>query len=114
MAARKQFASKVVEGRRERQNVTREVDGGLKTCSCCLPANHHHRSTDHEPRYASMPNIMKSRKKPIPPTKRRAIKASIYAAGEILQRPSHRCAKRRQGRLGREVVGKLKKRVGVL
>lgn len=45
--------------------VTREVDGGLETLSLDLPAVI---TTDlrlNEPRYASLPNIMKARKKPI-------------------------------------------------
>ena len=45
--------------------VTREVDGGLETVSLKLPAVI---TTDlrlNEPRYASLPNIMKARKKPI-------------------------------------------------
>jgi electron transfer flavoprotein beta subunit len=58
------FASKlVIEG--ERAQVTREIDGGLETVSLALPALI---TTDlrlNEPRYASLPNIMKARKKPI-------------------------------------------------
>ncbi len=45
--------------------VTREVDGGLETIALALPAIV---TTDlrlNEPRYASLPNIMKARKKPI-------------------------------------------------
>ncbi|MFT4711766.1 MAG: electron transfer flavoprotein beta subunit [Candidatus Azotimanducaceae bacterium] len=45
--------------------VTREVDGGLETISVKLPAVV---TTDlrlNEPRYASLPNIMKAKKKPI-------------------------------------------------
>lgn len=45
--------------------VTREVDGGLETMSCQLPAVV---TTDlrlNEPRYATLPNIMKAKKKPI-------------------------------------------------
>jgi len=45
--------------------VTREVDGGLETVSLSLPAVV---TTDlrlNEPRYASLPNIMKAKKKPI-------------------------------------------------
>ncbi|MDD2877852.1 MAG: electron transfer flavoprotein subunit beta/FixA family protein [Acidiphilium sp.] len=58
------FASKVVieDGR---ATVTREIDGGLETVSLTLPAVV---TTDlrlNEPRYASLPNIMKARKKPI-------------------------------------------------
>ncbi len=58
------FASKVVvEG--DRVVVTREVDGGAQTLSLKMPAVI---TTDlrlNEPRYASLPNIMKAKKKPI-------------------------------------------------
>jgi electron transfer flavoprotein beta subunit len=58
------FASKIIiEG--EQMTVTREVDGGLETVAVKLPAVV---TTDlrlNEPRYASLPNIMKARKKPI-------------------------------------------------
>jgi electron transfer flavoprotein beta subunit len=58
------FASKLViaDGSAE---ATREVDGGLETISFKLPAVV---TTDlrlNEPRYASLPNIMKAKKKPI-------------------------------------------------
>jgi electron transfer flavoprotein beta subunit len=58
------FASKIVinDGKAE---VTREVDGGLETVAFKLPAVV---TTDlrlNEPRYASLPNIMKAKKKPI-------------------------------------------------
>ena len=49
----------------ETAKVTREVDGGLETVSLKLPAIV---TTDlrlNEPRYASLPNIMKARKKPL-------------------------------------------------
>ena len=58
------FASKVeVEG--EHVRVTREVDGGLETVRLKLPAIV---TTDlrlNEPRYASLPNIMKAKSKPL-------------------------------------------------
>ncbi len=58
------FASKIKrEG--DRLLVTREVDGGLETVNLKLPAVV---TTDlrlNEPRYASLPNIMKAKKKPI-------------------------------------------------
>ncbi len=58
------FAYKLeVEG--EKATVTREVDGGLQTLSLSLPAII---TTDlrlNEPRYASLPNIMKAKKKPL-------------------------------------------------
>ena len=58
------FASKiVVEG--EMISVTREVDGGLETVALKLPAIVTADLRLNEPRYASLPNIMKARKKPI-------------------------------------------------
>ncbi|MGB8053609.1 MAG: electron transfer flavoprotein subunit beta/FixA family protein, partial [Azonexus sp.] len=58
------FASKVViaDGK---ATVTREIDGGLETLAITLPAVV---STDlrlNEPRYATLPNIMKAKKKPL-------------------------------------------------
>ena len=58
------FASKVVveEGK---ATVTREVDGGLETVALTLPAIV---TTDlrlNEPRYVTLPNIMKAKKKPL-------------------------------------------------
>ena len=58
------FASEVaVEG--DSVKVTREIDGGLQTVALKLPAIV---TTDlrlNEPRYASLPNIMKAKKKPL-------------------------------------------------
>jgi len=58
------FASKVdING--NTVNVTREVDGGLQTVALKLPAIV---TTDlrlNEPRYASLPNIMKAKRKPL-------------------------------------------------
>jgi electron transfer flavoprotein beta subunit len=45
--------------------VTREVDGGLQTVSLKLPAIVTADLRLNEPRYASLPNIMKAKKKPI-------------------------------------------------
>jgi len=58
------FASKVTIGSGDAE-VTREVDGGLETIKLKLPMVV---TTDlrlNEPRYASLPNIMKAKKKPI-------------------------------------------------
>jgi len=58
------FASKL-EVNGKKINVTREIDGGLETLSMELPAIV---TTDlrlNEPRYASLPNIMKAKQKPI-------------------------------------------------
>ncbi|MBV9829373.1 MAG: electron transfer flavoprotein subunit beta/FixA family protein [Alphaproteobacteria bacterium] len=59
------FASKVAIGGDGKAEVTREVDGGLETISLKMPLVV---TTDlrlNEPRYASLPNIMKAKKKPI-------------------------------------------------
>ena len=58
------FASKV-EVAGDGVRVTREIDGGLETLSLPLPAVV---TTDlrlNEPRYATLPNIMKAKKKPL-------------------------------------------------
>jgi electron transfer flavoprotein beta subunit len=58
------FASKV-EVADGRATVTREVDGGLETLTMALPAVV---TTDlrlNEPRYVTLPNIMKAKKKPL-------------------------------------------------
>ncbi|KAH9912729.1 electron transfer flavoprotein beta subunit [Epithele typhae] len=60
------FASKlVVDPKAKVAEVTREIDGGLEELKCQLPLIV---TTDlrlNEPRYASLPNIMKAKKKPI-------------------------------------------------
>jgi electron transfer flavoprotein beta subunit len=58
------FASKI-ELADGKADVTREIDGGLQTLTLNLPMIV---TTDlrlNEPRYASLPNIMKAKKKPI-------------------------------------------------
>ena len=60
------FASKVeIDAAQKQAVVTREIDGGLETLRLRLPAVV---TTDlrlNEPRYATLPNIMKAKKKPI-------------------------------------------------
>jgi len=58
------FASKltIADGRAE---VTREVDGGLETISIALPAVVTADLRLNEPRYVTLPNIMKAKKKPL-------------------------------------------------
>lgn len=61
------FASKL-EVAGDKINLTREIDGGLQTVALTLPAVV---TTDlrlNEPRYASLPNIMKAKKKPLETT----------------------------------------------
>jgi electron transfer flavoprotein beta subunit len=70
------FASKVeVDG--DRVNVTREVDGGLETLSLSTPAVV---TTDlrlNEPRYVTLPNIMKAKKKPLETVKPEALGVDV-------------------------------------
>src|SRR5579875_1078227 len=65
--------------------VTREVDGGLETVEVKLPAV---MTTDlrlNEPRYASLPNIMKAKKKTIEQTTPEALRVDIAPRLAILQ-----------------------------
>ena len=70
------FASKVkLEG--GGAQVTREVDGGLETVAMKLPAVV---TTDlrlNEPRYATLPNIMKAKKKPLDMLKPEALGVDV-------------------------------------
>ncbi|MDK1389803.1 electron transfer flavoprotein subunit beta/FixA family protein [Sinorhizobium sp. 8-89] len=66
-------------------NVTREVDGGLQTLSLDLPAVV---TTDlrlNQPRYASLPNIMRAKKKPIEETSPEALGIDIKPHLRILK-----------------------------
>src|SRR5512145_1156415 len=58
------FASKLVIADGKAQ-VTREVDGGLETISITLPAIVTADLRLNEPRYVTLPNIMKAKKKPL-------------------------------------------------
>jgi electron transfer flavoprotein beta subunit len=61
------FASEIaIDG--DNVSVTREVDGGLQTLSLALPAVVTADLRLNEPRYASLPNIMKAKKKPLDTT----------------------------------------------
>src|SRR5512146_721400 len=70
------FASKVkLDG--DKAQVTREVDGGLDTISVKLPAV---ATTDlrlNEPRYVTLPNIMKAKKKPLENLKPEALGVDV-------------------------------------
>ena len=78
------FASKVVlEG--GKATVTREVDGGLQTIRINMPAVV---TTDlrlNEPRYASLPNIMKAKKKPLDIKKPEDFGVSVAARLKVLK-----------------------------
>ncbi|WP_409279357.1 electron transfer flavoprotein subunit beta/FixA family protein [Pseudomonas defluvii] len=87
------FASKVdVAG--DKLKVTREVDGGLQTVALNLPAIV---TTDlrlNEPRYASLPNIMKAKKKPLETVTPSALGVSTVSTQQILRvdAPANRSA----------------------
>src|SRR5882672_2234900 len=104
------FASKIVlaDGKAE---VTREVDGGLQTVRLTLPAIV---TTDlrlNEPRYASLPNIMKARKKPI--AEKTIPDYCVDAAPKLKVLEVREPEKRRAGARvasATELVGKLRER----
>ena len=108
------FASeiKIAEGN---INVTREIDGGLQTIRIKLPAVI---TTDlrlNEPRYASLPNIMKAKKKVIDVKEPKDYDVSLDTQIEILKVSEP--GKRESGVIVEtveELVDKLKNEVGVL
>jgi electron transfer flavoprotein beta subunit len=78
------FASKV-ELSEASVDVTREVDGGLQTLTLKLPAIV---TTDlrlNEPRYASLPNIMKAKKKPIAETSPETLGVDVAPRLKVLK-----------------------------
>ncbi|GGF79479.1 electron transfer flavoprotein subunit beta [Azorhizobium oxalatiphilum] len=108
------FASKVaVDG--EAVNVTREIDGGLQTVRLSLPAIV---TTDlrlNEPRYASLPNIMKAKKKPIDEKTPESYGVDVSPRLKVLTtaEPAGRKAGVKVGSVA-ELVSKLKDEAGVL
>ncbi len=108
------FASEVVvEG--ETLKVTREVDGGLQTLSLKLPAVV---TTDlrlNEPRYASLPNIMKAKKKPLDVKTPEELGAQLAATVELLgvEPPAERQAGIKVGSV-EELVDKLRNEAKVV
>ena len=108
------FASKIaIDG--ERAEVTREVDGGLETVEFKLPAVV---TTDlrlNEPRYASLPNIMKARKKPIATTTPEALGVDVTPRLVVLkvEEPPKRQAGQKVGSVA-ELVDRLKTEARVI
>src|SRR6516165_10185564 len=108
------FASKVVVGDGT-IDVTREVDCGLQTISLKLPAIV---TTDlrlNEPRYASLPNIMKAKKKPLDQTTPEALGVDVSPRLEVLKtvEPATRKAGVTVASV-EELVSKLKNEAGVI
>jgi electron transfer flavoprotein beta subunit len=108
------FASKVamIDGKAE---VTREVDGGLETVALKLPAVV---TTDlrlNTPRYASLPNIMKAKKKPIETLKAADLGVDIAPRLKVLkvEEPAKRSAGVKVGSVA-ELVDKLRNEAKVI
>ena len=96
-------------------SVTREVDGGLETVKLKMPAVV---TTDlrlNEPRYPSLPNIMKAKKKPLDVKKPADFGVDIAPQLKVLKitEPASRKAGVRVGSVA-ELVAKLKTEAGVL
>jgi electron transfer flavoprotein beta subunit len=90
-------------------DVTREVDGGLQTVGLKLPAIV---TTDlrlNEPRYASLPNIMKAKKKPLDETSPETLGVDISPRLKVLKtvEPASRSAGVKVGSAS-ELVSRLK------
>jgi electron transfer flavoprotein beta subunit len=96
-------------------SVTREVDGGLQTIKINMPAIV---TTDlrlNEPRYASLPNIMKAKKKPIVEKTAQDYGVDVAPRLEVLKttEPPRRQAGVKVASV-EDLVGKLKNEAGVL
>jgi electron transfer flavoprotein beta subunit len=96
-------------------DVTREVDGGLQTVGLTLPAIV---TTDlrlNEPRYASLPNIMKAKKKPLDETSPETLGVDVAPRLKVLKtaEPGGRKAGVKVASVA-ELVEKLKVEAGVL
>lgn len=108
------FASQInVSG--EWVNVIREVDGGLETRSLRLPAVITADLRLNEPRYASLPNIMKAKKKPLDVIDAGDLDVDITPRLKVIKvsAPPERKAGIRVGSV-QELVEKLKSEAGVI
>ncbi|WP_272977672.1 electron transfer flavoprotein subunit beta/FixA family protein [Idiomarina baltica] len=108
------FASKV-EVADGHVSVTREVDGGLQTVKLALPAVV---TTDlrlNEPRYASLPNIMKAKRKPLETVSTDDLDVSVKRTVKLLkvESPAERSAGVKVADVD-ELVDKLKNEAKVL
>jgi len=108
------FASEVkVEG--GTAEVTREIDGGLQTIRVKLPAIVTADLRLNEPRYASLPNIMKAKKKPLEEKTPADYGVDVTPRLKVLKTvaPSSRKAGVRLGSVD-ELIDKLKNEAGVI
>src|SRR3954451_23972036 len=108
------FASKVVMGDGT-VLVTREIDGGLETVELKLPAVVTADLRLNEPRYASLPNIMKAKKKPLAETTPEALGVDVAPRLKVLKtvEPGGRKAGVKVASVA-DLVQKLKVEAGVL
>lgn len=108
------FASKV-EVADGKAVVTREVDGGLETVRLTLPAVVTADLRLNEPRYASLPNIMKARKKPIEVVKPADLGVDVAPRLTVLrvEEPAKRQAGAKVGSV-QELVAKLRSEAKVI
>lgn len=108
------FASKV-EIADGRARVTREVDGGGQTLDVTLPAVVTADLRLNEPRYASLPSIMKARSKPILETSPEALSVDVAPRLRVLatEEPPRRQAGTRVGSVD-ELIALLRDQAGVL
>ena len=108
------FASKIEIGDGT-ATVTREVDGGLQTIDIKLPAVVTSDLRLNEPRYASLPNIMKAKKKPLDKKTPADFGVSTEARLKVLktEEPGGRKAGVKVASVA-ELVDKLKNEAGVL
>ena len=108
------FASEVkIEG--DKAKVTREVDGGLQTVELNMPAIV---TTDlrlNEPRYASLPNIMKAKRKPLDTKTSEDLGVEVKAHTQVLsvEPPAERQAGIKVASV-EELVDKLKNEAKVI
>jgi len=108
------FASQVVAGDGGIM-VTREIDGGLETVELTLPAVVTSDLRLNEPRYASLPNIMKAKKKPLETVKPEDLGVDLTPRLKTLKvaEPPRRQAGIKVGSV-QELVEKLKNEVRVI
>jgi len=108
------FAS-AIELSAGKAKVTREVDGGLQTIEVVLPAIVTADLRLNEPRYASLPNIMKAKKKPLDVKEAASLGVELAPRLKVLKVAEP--AKRSGGikvETASDLVNKLKTEAGVL
>lgn len=95
--------------------VVREVDGGLQTVDVKLPAVLTADLRLNEPRYATLPNIMKAKKKPVETTTPKDLGVDMTSTLKVLkvEEPAKRSSGKKVGSVD-ELVDKLKNEARVI